>query len=187
MKFGTLAILFISVYYVNGQGFVLNNIGNLHFTQRSWEFRQILNITDYKYTTELLSECVETLEKICKNSENELCKYFIRTARDINLNVNTEVAKLNTLLREKREITLLTVAAIALVTSITTSVASFFVYKSVLEDVKTEFKEHLDMLEKATNASRNAAEIQNLMAKDIDQAFCILRDTYNNNTQLYWP
>lgn len=183
MKVGIFAILFISVYYVNGQSFVLNNVGNLHFTQRSWEFRQILNITDYKYTTKLLSECVETLEKICKNSENELCKYFIRTAREVNLNVNTEVAKLNTLLRKKRELTLLTVGAIALVTSIVTSVASFFIYKSALEDVKTEFKEHLDMLEKATKASRNAAEIQNLMAKDIDQAFCILRDTYNNNTK----
>lgn len=187
MKFVALTILFAGIYCVSGRGFVVNNIGNLYLSQRSWEFRQIMNITEYKYTTQLLSQCIETLELICKSSENELCKYFIKTARDVNLNANTDLVKLNTLLREKREITLITVGLIAfttsLVTSLVTSVASYFVYKSALEDVKNESKKHLDMLEKAANASRNAAEIQHLMAKDIDQAFCILRDTYNNNTK----
>lgn len=183
MKFEAIAIFFIFAHCVNGQGFVVKNTGNLHYTQRTWEFRQILNITEYKYTTELLGQCIETLEIICKNSKNELCEYFMKTARNINLNVNTDIAKLNTLLREKREVTLITVGVIAVVSSIVTFIASYFVYGSALEDVKTEFKEHLDMLERAANASKNAVEIQKLLAKDIDQAFCILRDTYNNNTK----
>lgn len=143
MKLQIIAIAFIYLQYVNGQGFVSNNIGNIQFTQQLWEFQQILNISDYIYTTKLLEECIDTLTLSCQDRESELCTYFIKTTRDVNLNINTDIANLNTLLREKREITLLTVGLIALGTSIVTFIASYFMYKSALEDVKKEFIQKL--------------------------------------------
>lgn len=183
MKKPILAIVFIYLQCINAQSHTKNNVGNLQFTQQYWEFQQILNITDYRYTTELLEKCIQTLKMDCYNSQNDLCQYFLKTVNNINLNTKTDIEKLNTLVREKREITLLTVALIALGTSIVTAAVSYFMYKSALEDVKNEMKEHLDLFGKATRASQNAAEIQKLIGKDVDKALCIIRETYNNNTK----
>lgn len=183
MKKRILAIVFIYLQCINAQSYTKNNVGNLQYTQQYWEFQQILNITDYRYTTELLEKCIETLKMGCYDSQNDLCQYFLKVVNNINLNTKTDIEKLNTLVREKREITLLTVALIALGTSIVTAAVSYFMYKSALEDVKNEMKEHLDLFEKAAKASQNAAEIQKLIGKDVDKALCIIRETYNNNTK----
>lgn len=155
MRAWTIALVYVFLQGVNAQSFIKNNVGNLQFTQQFWEFQQVLNITKFEHTSRLLEQCTETLKIVCHNSENELCNYFIKTVKNINLNIESDIAKLNSnmAIREKREITLITVALVSLGTSIITAVISYFMYSSALENVKSELNEHLNLFEKAVKAN----------------------------------
>lgn len=185
MRLKTIVIALMYVHYIRGQGFIQNNIGNLQFTQQEWQFQQILNISEYKHNAQLLEQCKDTLESFCEKSQNPLCIHFLRMARDVNLNVNTDLEKLNTLIRSKRMEPCTIFALIGLGITIVGLIGEYFVFKSALEDVKNEFNEQLNLFEKSNKASLNMAEIIDMMGKDTNKALNIIRDHYNNETKSF--
>lgn len=103
------AFILMFIYQINTQSFVSNNIGNLHLSGKKWEIQYVLNLTEYKETSELLRECVDTLTKACKGGQNPLCPYFIHETKNLNTELQADISKLNVLTRQKRLIWLLIV------------------------------------------------------------------------------
>lgn len=72
-----IIIILALLHCIKAESFVQNNIGRLHLSDRKWEIQYILNLTEYKETTKLLQECIDTLSTICENGQNPLCPIFL--------------------------------------------------------------------------------------------------------------
>lgn len=185
MTLKKIAIILLCLQCIHAHSFIKKNIGKLQLTQQEWKFQEILNISQYENNAHLLKECKDTLELFCKQSQNPSCEYFLRMTKDINLNIKTDIEKLNTHLRVKRDPFTIGLILFTLGVTVITAIAQYFIYQSALNDVKNEFKEQLNLLERSNKASLNMAEIIQLMSKDTNKALNILRDHYNNETKTF--
>lgn len=168
------------LHYVKAENFVSNKMGQLYLSGRKWEIQYILNLTEYKETTELLQECTDTLTAICEAGQNPLCPYFLHETKYINTQVQIDISKMNHLSRQKRFIFLI---PIVMGVSMLSFWAGMYVAKMTLESIKDNMHENLNIIEEAANITMSALSIQEQYIKDADIKFTRIENAINNNTQ----
>lgn len=181
-SFSTMTKLIIFLAILNCIGatnFIQNKIGRLHLSNKKWEIQYILNLTEYKETTELLHECIDKLTIICERGQNSLCPYFLHETKNINFDLQTDISKLNALSRHKRFIFLIPmVMGVAFVSFW----AGMYIAKSMLGSLRDNIQENLNIIEQASNITISALKIQEQYIKDADIRFSKLESSVNNNT-----
>lgn len=164
---------------IDSENYVLDNVGFLHLSEQKWRIQHVLNLTEYKETSILLKECVNSLNVVCENSQNEFCSYFQHATKNLNVEIDTDISKLNTLLRKKRFIFI----PIILGVTVVGFWAGIILAKSTLVSMKLEIERNLDLIEETANLSIAAINMQEKLIKDLDEKLHILESTVNDNTQ----
>lgn len=142
---------------VNAENFVLNNMGQLHLSEQKWKIQYVLNLTEYKETSKLLQECVDTLNSACSNKRNQFCSYFEHATKNLNTEIETDISKLNHLIRHKRFIIFI---PILIGITVLGFYAGMEIAKQSLYSLKEELQENLNMIEQAANITTSAIDLQ---------------------------
>lgn len=166
--------------HTNAEKFYTKNVGQLHLSEQKWEIKHVLNLTDYLETTEILKECIDTLNTICKNGSNPLCHYFQRAAGTINTEIESDKSKFKTLSREKRNIVgmpvFIGISNVALWTASTMK-------RSTIKSIRDEIRENLDLIEQAANFSTSSLHLMEEFAKENNPNMWKIHNAINNNTK----
>lgn len=164
----------------NAEKFFIKNAGHLHLSEQKWEIQHILNLTEYVETTNILMECVDTLNDVCENGTNPLCSYFERATRSINTEVQEDTLKLKNLSRQKRYMVLIPTI---LGKSMVALWVEMILQNSAIKSIKEEIHGNLDIMKQAANISISSTNLMQGFIGDNDQNMMKFRVAINNNTK----
>lgn len=174
-----IIIILALLHCIKATSFIQNNIGRLHISNKKWEIQYGLNLTEYKETTKLLQECMDTLSTICERGQNPLCPLFLHETQNINTELQADISKLNALSRQKRFIIFIPVVIGVALLSFW---AGMMVAKMTLGSLQDSMQANLNILEQASNITISALNIQEQYIKDADMRFSKMENSINNNT-----
>lgn len=175
-----LAIVALCTHTAYAERFVMNNIKHLHLSEQKWKIQYVLNMTEYVETSNLLHECVNMLNTVCEDKPNQFCSYFQHATKNINTDIEIDIAKLKALVRHKRFIFFIPILIGVSVISLLGGIA---IAKSTMNSLKSEIQGNLDIIEQAANISITTIDIQERIIKDIDGKFHSLELVVHNNTR----
>lgn len=175
-----LFFIAVCVYYTSAENYFTHDVGHLHLSGQKWEIQHVLNLTEYIETSEILKDCIDNLNVICNSKGNPLCSYFRRATENINMAIEADTAKLNSLSRNRRFI-----ISIPVVIGVTVVAfwAGIMVAKSAMSSIKEEIRANLDIIEQAANITVSSLETMEKFIKDNDAQMLKLQDAINNNTK----
>lgn len=179
MRSITIIYFIVLLYHANAESFKQNNVGNLHLSEKKWEFQYILNLTEYRETTDLLQECIDTLTNVCERGQNSLCPYFLGETKNINNQLQADISKMDILIRRKR---FLIFIPIVIGVAALSFWGGMFIAKLTLGSLKNSIQENLNIIEHAANMTMTAINLQEQYIKDADERFSKIENSVNNNT-----
>lgn len=131
------------------------NIGQLHITEQQWEIQYTLNLTDHMGASNLLKECITTLNTVCNNSSNSLCSYFQQATTSINAEIISSTSKPKFLRRKKRY----NVHIPVILGKSTFPLWKYLTLKkSTIQSIKNDITKNLNMFTQIANNSENNSQ-----------------------------
>lgn len=175
-------LIFVAVYthFTEAEKFFVKDAGYLHLSEQKWEIQHTLNLTEYIETTEVLKECIDTLNSVCSDGINPLCSYFQRATNNINTEIVIDSLKLNKLSRQKRFVVSI---PIVLGISIVSLWAGMMLKSSAMKTIRDEIHGNLEIIEQAANISISSMHLMEELTKSNDQNMHEFQDAINNNTR----
>lgn len=151
-----LKILVFAVFcthYTGAQKFFIKDSGYLHLSEQKWEIQHVLNLTEYMEITEVLMECIDTLNNVCEDGINPLCTYFQRATGNIKTEFLADSSRLKLLSRPRRFI-----ISIPMVVgiSIVSLWAGMLLKSSAIKTIRDEIHGNLGIIEQAANISMSS-------------------------------
>lgn len=169
------------MHQINGISFVTEHVGHMHLSQNKWEIQYTLNLSEYKETTDLLQQCVDTLTTACENGQNRLCPYFLHETKNLKTALQADYSKMSTLSRQKRLYQSSFVPIIIGVAALSFWGGILYA-KTTLESLKDRMEANIDLIEQAANMTLASLKLQEDYIKEADERFSKIETTLNNNT-----
>lgn len=175
-----LIFMAIFTHYVGAKQFFVKEDGILHLSEQKWEIQHTLNIAEYINTTEVLKECIDTLNRICEDGINPLCSYFKRATNEINTEIMTDALNLKNLSRGKRFIVTI---PLVLGISIVSLWAGMMFKSSAIKSIRDEIHGNLEIIDHAANISMASIHLIKEVSEQNDRSFREFQSAINNNTK----
>lgn len=175
-----LIIVALCSHFTGADKFFSKDAGYLHLTEQKWEIQHSLNLTEYMETTEVLKQCIDTLNNVCKDGINPLCSYFQRSTANINTEIMIDSSKLKKLSRPKR---FLMTIPIILGISIVSLWAGMLLKSSAIKTIRDEIHGNLEIIQQAANISMSSFHLMEEITKANDRNLQEFHDAINNNTK----
>lgn len=118
------SLFLIVVAKSNHNFFIAQDMGQLHLSQRRWEFRYNLDLHDYFETANILEECIQKLMKYVILPKTGYCDIFKSKSDNFLTNIRNDIANTEFLRRDTRELITLTIILVG--TSIMLLIATGF-------------------------------------------------------------
>lgn len=68
-------------------------LGLKDMVEQKWRVQHILNLTEYKETSVLLKQCINSIDLICRNDRNDFCSYFNHATQNLLTDMETDISK----------------------------------------------------------------------------------------------